>query len=35
MLSVWSANSDFENFTQLNEDIRTQVCIVGGGIAGV
>ena len=35
MLSVWSANSEFQKFPQLNEDIRTQVCIVGGGIAGI
>ena len=35
MLSVWSANSNFQEFPQLNEDIRTQVCIVGGGIAGI
>lgn len=35
MLSVWSADSDFKKFSQLNEDIRTHVCIIGGGIAGV
>ena len=35
MLSVWSANSEFRTFPKLQEDIRTQVAIIGGGIAGV
>ncbi|MBQ8766568.1 MAG: FAD-dependent oxidoreductase [Clostridia bacterium] len=35
MLSVWSANSDFKDFSQLNCDIKTQVAIIGGGIAGI
>ncbi len=35
MLSVWSANSEFRTFPKLQEDIRTQVAIIGGGIAGI
>ncbi len=35
MLSVWSANSHFENFFELQEDVKTQVAIIGGGIAGL
>ncbi len=35
MLSVWTANSEFKTFPQLQEDIKTQVAIVGGGIAGL
>ena len=35
MLSVWSANSNFQQFPQLKENIKTQVAIIGGGIAGI
>lgn len=35
MLSVWNANSSFQSFPQLNDDIKTQVAIIGGGITGV
>lgn len=35
MLSVWTANSKFETFPELQEDIKTQVAIIGGGITGV
>ena len=35
MLSVWTANSKFETFSELQEDIKTQVAIIGGGITGV
>ena len=35
MLSVWSANSQFKDFPKLNENIKTQVAIIGGGIAGL
>ncbi len=35
MNSVWSATAQNEGFPQLNEDIKTQVVIVGGGLAGV
>ena len=35
MLSVWTANSKFETFPELQEDIKTQVAIIGGGITGL
>lgn len=35
MLSVWTANSRFNAFPKLNGNIKTQVAIIGGGIAGV
>ena len=35
MLSVWSANSNIPQFPQLNENIKTQVAIIGGGITGL
>ncbi len=35
MLSVWKANSEFKSFPRLNEDIKTDVAIIGGGIAGI
>lgn len=35
MLSVWSANSNFPQFPRLKGDIKTQVAIIGGGIAGL
>ena len=35
MLSVWTANSEFKSFPKLNEDIKTQVAVIGGGITGI
>ncbi len=35
MLSVWKANSEFKSFPRLQEDIKTDVAIIGGGIAGI
>ncbi len=35
MLSIWSAESKFKSFPQLNEDKKTDVLIIGGGIAGL
>ena len=35
MLSVWSLNSQFKSFPRLNENIKTQVAVIGGGIAGI
>ena len=35
MLSVWSDNSSLPSFPTLNGDKKTDVLIVGGGIAGV
>ncbi|MCD7800990.1 MAG: FAD-dependent oxidoreductase [Ruminococcus sp.] len=35
MLSVWSNNSNLPHFKPLNEDIKTDVLIIGGGISGI
>ncbi len=35
MLSVWTKNSEFKSFPKLEKDIRTDVAIIGGGIAGI
>ena len=35
MLSVWNEYSDFKEHPQLNCNIKTQVAIIGGGIAGI
>ncbi len=35
MNSIWSATAKNGNFPELNEDIKTDVVIVGGGLAGV
>ncbi len=35
MLSVWKANSNFKSYPKLNEDIKTDVAIIGGGITGL
>jgi glycine/D-amino acid oxidase-like deaminating enzyme len=35
MLSVWSVDSKFQNFSKLNSDIKTSVAIIGGGITGI
>ena len=35
MLSVWNVNSKFKRFPKLENDIRTDVAIIGGGIAGL
>lgn len=35
MLSVWTANSEFNSFTNLQGDIKTQVAVIGGGITGI
>lgn len=35
MLSVWSAESKFKSFPTLNGDKKTDVLVIGGGIAGV
>ncbi|MDO4154947.1 MAG: FAD-dependent oxidoreductase [Clostridia bacterium] len=35
MLSVWSANSELPSFSQLTGDKKTDVLVVGGGIAGL
>ena len=33
--SVWTATGDLPTFSPLQEDIAVDVCIVGGGIAGI
>lgn len=35
MFSVWSANSELPSFSQLTGDKKTDVLVVGGGIAGL
>ncbi len=35
MLSVWSAESEFKSFPTLNGDKKTDVLVIGGGIAGI
>lgn len=35
MLSVWTANSEFNSFPNLQGDIKTQVAVIGGGITGI
>lgn len=35
MLSVWNANSKLKKFSELEDNIKTQVAVVGGGIAGL
>ncbi len=35
MLSVWKDASQFDKFNSLNQDISTDVLVIGGGIAGV
>jgi glycine/D-amino acid oxidase-like deaminating enzyme len=35
MISVWSANSKLPEFEGLKKDIKTDVLIIGGGMAGI
>ncbi len=35
MKSVWSIQSELPNFPTLKSDIKTDVLIIGGGIAGI
>lgn len=35
MRSVWSAESAFPQFPRLERDIKTDILIIGGGIAGI
>lgn len=35
MQSIWSIKSDFSDYSPLQNDIKTSVLIVGGGIAGI
>lgn len=35
MISLWEKNSGKKNFEKLNGDIKTDVLIIGGGMAGV
>ena len=33
--SYWIETSAFPNYEKLQEDTETEVCVVGGGIAGI
>ncbi len=33
--SVWMANTEVPQFQPLNQDLRTNVCVIGAGIAGM
>lgn len=35
MLSIWSAYSEFKSFSTLDGDKKTDVLVIGGGIAGI
>ena len=35
MLSIWSAYSEFKDFPNLDGDKKTDVLVIGGGIAGI
>ena len=35
MVSVWTKNSEFKTFPELEKDIRTDVAVIGGGITGL
>lgn len=35
MLSIWNTDVDFPKYQELKGEIRTQVAIIGGGIAGL
>ena len=35
MLSTWKSESEFKKFSVLNEDVSTDVLVIGGGITGV
>ena len=35
MYSVWSDNADLPQFEQLKGDLKTDVLIIGGGLAGI
>ncbi len=35
MVSIWTENSKFPTFPKLENDIKTTVAIIGGGIAGI
>lgn len=35
MISVWSETSKLPSFQSLEKDCKTEVCIIGGGLAGI
>ncbi len=35
MISVWSANSILPEFEELKKDIKTDILVIGGGMAGI
>ena len=35
MVSLWQRTSELPNFERLNQDIKTDVLIIGGGMAGI
>ena len=35
MISLWQKTAELPHFDRLNQDIQTDVLVVGGGIAGI
>ena len=35
MLSLWAMQTQMPRFPKLQEDIRTDVLVIGGGMAGI
>ena len=35
MKSIWSASAEPDEFPKLEKDLKTEVLIIGGGIAGI
>ena len=35
MRSIWTSTASLPSFPHLSEDLRAQVCVIGGGLAGI